>query len=245
MKFWMAILLSVGLVLACFAATEFSNINPIAIVIFGTSLWLAVDSSRIGLERYKSSIKTGKTALKAVGLTMLLGAAAGCGGGSEKWKEEVRLGDGRVIVLERETLFERGGEWARAGGGSKPKRQRIRLAPANGTKKLIVWNTTKKSPDGLPEVPLIFDIEDGEPMVMSTVHVSAACEMYSKYVYRYGLWMEETLLDTFTQRTANLLIRDGADLPQLVGVHEKQAGNAGPGKRPAPRQVGPARTVCR
>jgi hypothetical protein len=182
-------------------------------------------------------------ALGAIGLILLLATLGGCRAGSEIWKEEVQLGDGSVIVVERETIFEQGGEWAHKGRVSKPKRQRIRLAPANGSK-MIVWNTTKKSPDGLPEVPLVFDIEDGQAMVMSSVRVSAGCEMYSKYVYRHGLWIEEQLLDTFTPRTTNLLVRGGADLAQLVSLRDKQAGDAGQGKRRATGQVGPARTVC-
>jgi hypothetical protein len=63
MKCWMAILLTIGLVLACFAATEFSGTNPTSMMIFGTSLWVAVDSSRIGLKRYKSGIAYGPVLL--------------------------------------------------------------------------------------------------------------------------------------------------------------------------------------
>jgi hypothetical protein len=33
-----------------------------------------------------------------------------CSSGSEKWKEEVQLSDGRIIVVERETIRERGGD---------------------------------------------------------------------------------------------------------------------------------------
>ncbi|MEC5160406.1 MULTISPECIES: hypothetical protein [unclassified Janthinobacterium] len=182
--------------------------------------------------------------LGCVGLTLLLATLGGCRGGSEIWKEEVQLSDGRIIVIERETVFEQGSEWAHNDRVGKPKRQRIRLEPANGSKKMIVWNTTKKSPDGLPEVPLIFDVEDGAPVVMSSVELTAGCEMYSKYVYWNGIWVEERLPDTFTRRSTNLLVRDGADLPQLVGLREKQAGGARMGKRPALRQVGPVLTVC-
>ena len=33
--------------------------------------------------------------------------------GTKKWQEEVKLSDGRIIVVERQTLTERGGdEWA-------------------------------------------------------------------------------------------------------------------------------------
>jgi len=41
---------------------------------------------------------------------------------TEKWKEEVQLSDGPVIVVERETVMERGGdEWAINRSGTKPE----------------------------------------------------------------------------------------------------------------------------
>ena len=47
-------------------------------------------------------------------------------GGSNKWKEEVQLSDGRIITVERELLSEAGGdEWASNRSGSKPKEYRI------------------------------------------------------------------------------------------------------------------------
>ncbi|MFM9438477.1 hypothetical protein ACFDR9_005584 [Janthinobacterium sp. CG_23.3] len=50
----------------------------------------------------------------AVGLIFFMVVSmSACVGGSEKWKEEVQLSDGRVIVVERETIRARGGdEWA-------------------------------------------------------------------------------------------------------------------------------------
>ena len=63
MKFWTAILLTVGLFLACFAIAQVSGVNPTSVMIFGTSLWVAVDSSRIGLKRYKSGISYGPAVL--------------------------------------------------------------------------------------------------------------------------------------------------------------------------------------
>ena len=58
-------------------------------------------------------------------LTLGVGLSA-CGAGSQKWKEEVQLSDGRIIVVEREMVNERGGdEWASNWGGSKSKEYRI------------------------------------------------------------------------------------------------------------------------
>ncbi|NVN90381.1 MAG: hypothetical protein HXX11_07220 [Desulfuromonadales bacterium] len=102
-------------------------------------------------------------------------------GGTEKWKEEVPLSNGRVIVVERETLREGGGgEWASNRSGTKPKEYRIRFAHPDGSGKMIEWRSTKKSPRTYPEFPLILDLESGQPIVFAIVAISAhRCEVYS------------------------------------------------------------------
>ena len=117
-----------------------------------------------------------------------------CGIGSEKWKEEVRLSDGRVIVVDRELIREEGGdEWASNRSGSKPKEYRIRLVDPDGFGKTIEWRSQKKSPRTWPEVPLVFDIASGKPTVFSLVAISAGCEVYSKYVYLGDKWTDSSL----------------------------------------------------
>lgn len=61
--------------------------------------------------------------LKITTLALILGMClTACGAGSEKWKEEVQLSDGKVIVVERELITEGGGdEWANNRSLSKPK----------------------------------------------------------------------------------------------------------------------------
>ncbi|MFM9435616.1 hypothetical protein ACFDR9_002686 [Janthinobacterium sp. CG_23.3] len=109
---------------------------------------------------------------------------------------------------------------------------------------MIEWKTTKLSPSTWPEIPLIFDLEAGQPMIVASVHVSAGCEIYTKYVYRNRTWIEERLPDKFERRITNLLIRDGIDMPEFVSLKEKQRENANLGYRIALRQVGPVRMVC-
>lgn len=60
--------------------------------------------------------------IKKLGLILMVGiSVSACGLGTEKWKEELQLSDGRVIVIERETLRESGGdEWASNPSGTKP-----------------------------------------------------------------------------------------------------------------------------
>jgi len=75
-------------------------------------------------------------AFQIIGLILALGVSMsadaglfGLFGGSDKWKEEVQLSDGRIITIGRETIRERGGdEWACNRSGTKPKQCPIQFA---------------------------------------------------------------------------------------------------------------------
>ncbi len=189
------------------------------------------------------------SAIRSVGSILLVGVSmSACGAGSEQWKEEVQLGDGRTIVVEREILFERGGdEWASNRSGTKPKEYRIRFPYPDGSGKMVEWRTTKIDSQTWPEIPLVFDVESGQPTIFSLVAISPVCEVYSKYVYRNGAWAEEVLPEQFEQRTTNLLLKIGADMPKFVNLETKRKinmGIEGRGYRRALTQVGPTRKVC-
>jgi hypothetical protein len=165
-------------------------------------------------------------------------------GNSEKWKEEAQLSDGRIIIIERETLHERGGdEWASNRSGTKPKERRIRFVRPDGSRRTIEWRSTKKSPGQWPEKPLILDIEFGQPVIFSIVAISDAYEIYSKYIYRNNIWIEEALPETFEERPTNLFIRDGRGMPKFVDLETKRKGNAEIGYRRSLQHVGPTRQV--
>lgn len=180
-----------------------------------------------------------------LGLLLMMGVSmSACVGGSEKWKEEVQLGDGRVIVVERELLYEGGGdEWASNRGGSKPKEYRIRFAYPVGSGQMIEWRTTKIDSQTWPEVPLLFDMEPEQPTVFTLVAISSCCEVYSKYIYRNGAWIEEPLPEQFEQRVTNLFFGNGNDMPRFMNLEEKRKRNSEDVYRPALRQVGPKRQV--
>lgn len=184
--------------------------------------------------------------LRIIGLALTLGASmSACGFGSEKWKEEVQLSDGKIVVVDREMIREAGGdEWAFNRSGSKPKEERIWFADPNGSGKMIEWRTTKISPQTWPEVPLVFDIASGKPIVFSLVAISIGCRVYSKYVYQDGVWMEESLPEQFEQRATNLLFGSHEDLPSLVNLEEKRIRNNYIGARKELKQVGSNRKVC-
>ena len=168
-----------------------------------------------------------------------------CGSGTQKWKEEVQLSDGRNIVVERELVREAGGgELATNLSGTKPKEYRIRIEHPKGSGQMIEWHSTKISPQTWPELPLVLDMEMGQAVVYAIVAISAGCEVYSKYVYQNGAWVEEPLPEQFEPHTTNLLFGTKKDLPGLVNLEEKSKRNSGVGYRNADKQVGPTRKVC-
>lgn len=180
------------------------------------------------------------------GLSLMMGVSmSACGSGSEKWKEEVQLSDGRVIVVERETLHKGGGdEWASNRSGSMPKERKLRIPSPDGSAKMIEWRSTKLSPQTWPEKPLILDVVAGQPIVFTLVAISSGCEVYSKYVYLDGVWVDELLPEKFEPRATNLFIRDGVDMPDFVNLESKQQGNSDSRYRRALKQVGPMLKVC-
>lgn len=190
--------------------------------------------------------------ISQVGLILMMGASMnadagflGLFGGSEKWKEEVPLSEGKIIVIERETIRESGGdEWALNRGGGKPKEYRIRFASPDGTGKMIEWRSTKISPRTWPEVPLFFDFISGQPTIFSLVAISAGCEVYSKYIYKNGVWKEELLPEKFEPHATNLFLKVGVDMPSFVNLETKKQRNSSGDYRNALKQVGPNLKVC-
>lgn len=170
---------------------------------------------------------------------------AGCGH-FVKWKEEVQLSDGGIIVVDRETIYERGGdEWAHNRSGTKPKENRIRFQyPTDGPGKTIEWRTTKTDPFTWPEIPLILDIESGQPIVFTAVAVNEACKVYLKYVYRGAIWVEETLPEVFEPRVPNLFLGKGVDMRRTVDLQTKLKENANKQYPRTIRQIGPERKAC-
>jgi hypothetical protein len=180
-----------------------------------------------------------------LGLLLMMGIGISACSGSEKWKEEVQLSDGRVVVVERETIREGGGdEWAFNRSGSKPKEYRIRFANPDGSGKMIEWRSTKTSPATWPEIALVLDVESGQPIVFSLVAISIGCEVYSKYAYQNGAWDEEALADKFEEKMTNLFLKLGVDMPSFVNLETKRKINSSGDYRRALKQAGPDLKVC-
>jgi len=100
-------------------------------------------------------------------LSVIVGiSVSGCSGGSINWQEEVKLSDGRIIVVDREAIYVSGGdEWASNREGVKIDGEGIRFVSLDAPNTAVVWKSTKKSPMTYPEQPLIFDLPNNEPTV--------------------------------------------------------------------------------
>ena len=63
MKPWLAVLFTIALLLVCWYGSAFVGFDLITPMVVLSSLWVAVDSSRLGLRRYKSGISYGPVVL--------------------------------------------------------------------------------------------------------------------------------------------------------------------------------------
>lgn len=190
--------------------------------------------------KLKSGIRPPICLLLAIGVSL-----NAYGSSTEKWGEEVQLSDGRTIVVEREIILERGGdEWAHNRSGKKPREYRIRFPAPDGAGQTIEWKSIKKTPNGWPENALVLDVESGQAIVYASVYITDGCEVYLKYRYQDGVWIEDPLPEKFGQRATNLLIRAGVNMPKFVTLQEKRLANKEPNYRPSIRNVGPRRQVC-
>lgn len=180
-----------------------------------------------------------------LGLILMMGVSMSACSGDQHWKEEVLLSDGRVIVVERELITEGGGdEWAINRSGVKPKEYRVRFEYPASSGVMIEWRSTKIDSQTWPEIPLIFDVVSEKPVVFSLVSIDAACEVYLKYIYRDGAWIEEKLPDKFEKLSTNLFLRLGVGMPDFVDLETKRKVNSSVDYRRSLKQVGPTLRVC-
>ena len=63
MKTWIAILFTIGLLAACIVTSGLIGFDLTWIMVLGTALWAAIDSSKLQLKRYKSGISYGTVVL--------------------------------------------------------------------------------------------------------------------------------------------------------------------------------------
>jgi len=179
-----------------------------------------------------------------LGLILMMGVSMGACSGDQKWKEEVQLSDGRVIVVERELLTELGGdEWALNRSGSKPKKYQLRFEYPEGSGTVVEWHSIKRMRTW-PEKPLVLDMENGMPVVFSDFFNSAGCHIYIKYIYQAGSWIEEPLPPQFEKRATNLLIFSSRNRHSFFDLEAKRKNNSEVTLQDY-KQVGPKHPYCR
>ena len=159
-----------------------------------------------------------------LGLLLMMGLTmTACGAGSIKWKEEVQLSDGKVIVVERELITKGGGdEWASNSGGVMPKEYHIEFNDPNNSAKTVNWISMKKDIATWPEIPLILDVHSGQYVIFTTIFTPGGCKMYNKYLYQNGTWVEEKLPPSFEQRASNLFVMRKEDFKKFIDLKTKQ-----------------------
>ncbi|MCE5210983.1 MAG: hypothetical protein LLG40_05475 [Deltaproteobacteria bacterium] len=204
----------------------------------------------IGIMKKENRIFRNKSSIVIIALLVFIAMAVisinACGFlASASWKEEVQLSDGRIIVVKRRIIREGGGgELASNPTLSKPKEYRINFAYPVDSETRIEWRSTKIDEGRYPEIPLILDLEAGQPIVYTILSISIACEVYNKYVYRNGVWIEEALPEHFEMRATNLFLKLSTDMPWFVNLETKRKENEDLGYRQSIKQVGPNRKVC-
>ncbi|BCM25592.1 hypothetical protein [Methyloradius palustris] len=188
-------------------------------------------------------IKT-STTLKLIGLlAIVIFIVSSCIPGTDKWKEEVKLSNGRVIVIERELVLESGGdEWASNSSGSKPKEDRLKFTNPDKPGEIIEWHSMKISPQRWPEVPLILDITSNKITVFASVFALGGCNIYTKYIYQNGIWIEEKLPSTFEAHATNLYIFQNEGL-SYINLNKKRENISDSGSKHF-AQVGPTNPDC-
>ncbi|WP_371325015.1 hypothetical protein VX159_05730 [Dechloromonas sp. ZY10] len=177
-----------------------------------------------------------------ISIAMLL--LGGCGM-TVTWQEEVQLSDGRVIVVERETVRVSGGDdLAHGGSGSTPKERRIRFEFPLGSGQRVEWRSSKSDSRQFPESPLVLDIVAEQPVILTINPISEGCEVYSKYSFQNGSWIKEKLPDAFAKQATNLYLKSGPSMPSFVDIATKNRDNADIRYFRTLKQVGPRRVIC-
>ena len=147
-----------------------------------------------------------------------------CFPGTEKWREEVELSDGRIIEIERVLLRQGGGDeiiynWS----GSRPKEHRLKFTHPNNPQTIIEWRGGKIDVWKSPEIPLILDIESGNPVIYTRVGVGDGSKiMYSKYVFQQGSWQGIELPDTFAEMNSNLFFATQSGMSSYISLRTKR-----------------------
>lgn len=164
-------------------------------------------------------------ALRLILLCTLLLTTGGCSSRSESWKEEVRLSDGRLIVVKRTAKGSITRDIAMRATGWKPREITLRLPQADGTATPLVLRSVL--------VPLVMDYDPASStwsVVATHMFCSTWYEMgrppshYVQYISVGGeAWCVVPLQPGWAGRRANLLTENRpAGEPRMVREGDKE-----------------------
>jgi len=146
-------------------------------------------------------------ALRVILLCTLVLTMLGCSRMSESWKEEVRLSDGRLIVVKRTAKGTITRDIAMRATGWKPKETTLRIAQVDGAAKPPVWRSFL--------IPVVMDYEPASStwsVVATYMWCSTWYDMgrptspYVQYISVGGeAWRVVPLQPGWVGRRANLL----------------------------------------
>lgn len=189
------------------------------------------------------------TLLRSSALFLVLVLASACSK-TVKWKEEVQLSNGRVIIVERATQHRPGGsEWA-IGTGWRPRQYLIRFKYPPGSDQVIEWRSIKMDVERgtEPEYPLLLDVgmEKNALHIISIRGLRGFCFEYVRYVISNGAWSEVPLPVEFEPRDATLYLPAAAlDIPKQVSLTLKRKENADIRYSMRFKKIGPKQTDCK
>jgi len=146
-------------------------------------------------------------ALRLILLCTLVLTMGGCSRMSESWKEEVRLSDGRLIVVKRTAKGTITRDIAMRATGWKPKETTLRIAQVDGAAKPPVWRSFL--------IPVVMDYDPASStwsVVATYMWCSTWYDMgrptspYVQYISVGGeAWRVVPLQPSWVGRRANLL----------------------------------------
>jgi hypothetical protein len=163
------------------------------------------------------------------------------------WKEEVKLSNGEMIVIERDVRHAGGGGAWPHGQGSVPMEHVIRIGYPANSKELLTWRSSKVGPRGTyAELPLVFDrLQDGTWSIVTAVYINGVCVRYTTYRQRAADWVELPPTTKLEPRSANLFLAGGSSsISGLIRLPEKEKENADSAYPLVIRQIGPESYGC-
>ncbi|SFU83328.1 hypothetical protein SAMN05216552_101132 [Pseudoduganella namucuonensis] len=173
-----------------------------------------------------------KTAVRHAAAVALLASAVLASGCSrtERWQEEVRLGSGQVILVDRV---------------SGERDASLRFSLPGVPRKVYEWHALHDGGIWRHENPLVLDVENGVPVIYTVVVTSPGCRLFTRYSNRNGAWVEEVLPDKFKGKAMNLFVRGGLDVGDTVTLDQKRRESTVISYSRSLKYLGPSDKACR